>query len=54
MNHEHLFHSVNIALIYRFQVDDTATAILKKKKKPNSLMYVNTSERRPDPSGLTS
>ena len=22
-----------------YQVDDTATAILKKKKKPNSLMY---------------
>ena len=28
-------------LTYPLQTDDTATAILKKKKKPNSLMYVH-------------
>jgi hypothetical protein len=34
------FQSLGEHFANSHQVDETATAILKKKKKPNSLMYV--------------
>lgn len=43
------FESSDVATDIIFQETDTSTAILKKKKKPNSLMYIYNSVLRNRP-----